>query len=257
MSALTLTRPNTSTLIACINRVEANNAINFEVMAGLEEACQIIESDDNIQVFVLTGQGHKYFAAGGDLKEFAALETEQQARQMSMRMGNILHRIESAECWTIAVINGDAYGGACEMMLAFDFRIAVKHARFRFTQARFYLTPGWGGLTRLVERCSRSTVLFWLGTQAVIDSDAALSAGLVDLTFGSANLDEHLAEITRKLCENDRRFTHALKEGITYAQKHPHRESITNERSEFSKLWGSREHHKRVKEFLARKKKTP
>lgn len=251
---LLITRPDPHTIIATINRPEAYNAINFKVMEGLEKVCDEIEQNEEIRVFILTGQGNKYFASGGDLKEFAKLKTEHDARLMSMRMGDILHRIESADCWTIALVNGDAYGGGCEIMLAFDFRIAVKHARFGFTQGKFYLPPGWGGLTRLIERVGRSTVLFWLGTQALVDTESALIAGLIDVADVSAQLDDHITKISEKLCANDRRMIQTLKQGVTYAQKHPHRESINNERSEFAKLWASEEHHNRVEKFLKRKK---
>ncbi len=241
-------------MYATINRPKAYNAINFEVMDALEQVCDKIEKNDDIRVFVLTGSGNKYFSAGGDLKEFSALKTEHDARKMSMRMGEILRRIESANCWTIALINGDAFGGGCEVLLAFDFRIAAKHARFGFTQGKFYLPPGWGGLTRLIERVGRSTVLFWLGTQSMIDTESALIAGLIDMAESSSHLESHISDIAGKLSENDRKMIRTLKEGVTYAQKHPHKESINNERTEFARHWASEEHHQRVASFLKRKK---
>ncbi|AXI99989.1 enoyl-CoA hydratase [Cyclonatronum proteinivorum] len=240
--------------IAKINRPQAHNAISFEVMDGLESVCDEIEQNEDIRVLILTGEGHKFFASGGDLKQFADLKSEQEARKMSMRMGEVLRRIESADCWTIALINGDAYGGGCEVMLAFDFRIAAKHARFGFTQGRFYLTPGWGGLTRLIERVNRSTALLWLGTQALVDTESALIAGLIDMADSSSQLENHIMEMAERLSENDRRIIKVMKEGATYAQKYPHRESINNERTEFSKLWATDEHHRRVEAFLKRKK---
>jgi len=251
---LKVERLNKHLLVATVSRPKAYNAINNEVMEGLEKVCDMLENDEEIRVFIFTGEGSRYFASGGDLKEFSTLKTEHDARVMSMKMGRILHRIESADCWTIALINGDAYGGGCEMMLAFDFRIAVKHARFGFTQGKFYLPPGWGGLTRLIERVGRSTVLFWLGTQALVDTESALISGLIDKADTSAKLEEDVKQIADKLSSNDRQMIRVLKQGVTYAQKHPHRESINNERTEFAKLWATEEHHARVEEFLKRKK---
>lgn len=145
MSVLTISYPFDHIVWAEINRPDAGNAINFEVMDALDELSQQIAEDESIRVFILSGVGHKFFASGGDIKEFSVLRTEADAAKMSKKMGRILERIETADCWTIACINGDAYGGGCETMLAFDFRVAVKHARFGFTQTRFYLPPGWGG----------------------------------------------------------------------------------------------------------------
>ncbi|MFW6347082.1 MAG: enoyl-CoA hydratase/isomerase family protein [Cyclonatronaceae bacterium] len=253
MESLSLSTPAPHVLQAKINRLSSHNAIDFEVMEALEKVCDIIEQDETIRVFILTGRGNKYFASGGDLKAFSGLKTEHDARMMSMRMGNILHRIETADCWTIALINGDAYGGGCEVMMAFDFRICVRHARFGFTQGKFYLPPGWGGLTRLIERCNRSTVLFWLGTQALVGAEDALMAGLVDIVEGSAQMKAHVNQTMKKLALNDRAMIKTLKKGATYAQKHPHKESINNERIAFARLWASQQHHERVGDFLNRK----
>lgn len=253
MEVLSLSNPVPHVLQAKINRPHNHNAIDFEVMAALERVCDMIEQDEEIRVFMLTGRGSKYFASGGDLKAFSGLQNEHDARMMSMRMGNILHRIETAECWTIALINGDAYGGGCEVMLAFDFRISVRHARFGFTQGKFYLPPGWGGLTRLIERCGRSTVLFWLGTQALVGAEDALMAGLVDIVEGSSQMKAHVNQTVKKLTLNDRAMIKTLKKGATYAQKHAHKESINNERIAFARFWASEQHHERVESFLTRK----
>lgn len=257
MEVLSISTPAPHVLQAKINRPRSNNAINFEVMEALESVCDTLEQDDSIRVFILTGKGSKYFASGGDLKAFSDLKTEHDARMMSMRMGNILHRIESADCWTIALLNGDAYGGGCEVMLAFDFRICVRHARFGFTQGKFYLPPGWGGLTRMIERCSRSTVLYWLGTQALVGAEDALMAGLVDIVEGSSQIRAHMNNTIKKLTLNDRDMIKTLKKGVTYAQKHPHKESINNERIAFAKLWATDQHHERVENFLNRKAPAP
>lgn len=72
----------------------------------------------------------EFFVSDGDLKNFEHLKSAEQGKDMALRMTNILSRIENGDFWSIACINGDAYGGGCEMMLAFDFTIARKTAKF-------------------------------------------------------------------------------------------------------------------------------
>src|SRR5699024_4055418 len=115
-----------------------------------------------------------------DMREFHSIKTAEGARAMAERMLSILARIEKLPCWTIAAVNGPAYGGGCEIMLSFDFRIAAEEATFGFTQGKFYLPPGWGGLTRLTERVGRSTALRWLGGARVVDAQTGLKANLID-----------------------------------------------------------------------------
>ena len=158
---------------------------------NLEELLSEIETDGKTRSFILKGTGNNAFISGGDLQEFHTIKTSEEARPMAQKMLNILERIEKLPCWTIACINGPAYGG-CETILAFDFRIASSEATFGFTQGKFYLPPGWGGLTRLIERVGRSTALRWLAEAKNIDAHTALNHKLVDKI---ANPDELTEEV--------------------------------------------------------------
>ena len=232
---------------ATINRPKTHNAINFEVMDALDELLNELETN-NSRCFVLTGAG-KSFISGGDLKKFHTIKTAEKARLMARRMLSILKRIEKLPCWTIAAINGPAYGGGCEIMLAFDFRIASTDATFGFTQGKFYLPPGWGGLTRLVERVGRSTALRWLAEAQNIDAKTALKHKLID----EIAEDENLMETTRKwaslISKNDRDFIHNLKQGALRIAE-TRWEAIANELDSFTEFWENDLHGKRVEKFL-------
>lgn len=236
-------------LQAVINRPGAMNSVNFEVMEKLEEILDQLEQDHSIRTFILSGSGKKVFISGGDLKEFHGIKTGKEAKAMARRMLTLLERIEKLPCWTIASVNGAAYGGGCETMLAFDFRIASLEATFGFTQGRFYLPPGWGGLTRLVERVGRSTALRWLGEAAVIDAGTALKYKLIDRTAPPDSLHEEVLDWAEKLAKNDRDYIRILKEGsLNFARSRW--EAIEAELEPFSKFWEDERHHRRVKEFL-------
>lgn len=238
---------------ATLNRPESHNAINFAVMDQLEQLLDKLESSQDIRCLILTSMGDETFIAGGDLREFHTIKTAEEAKPMAQRMLAILERIEKLPCWTIASVNGAAYGGGCEIMLAFDFRIASPDASFGFTQGKFYLPPGWGGLTRLVERVGRSTALKWLAEANIVDSQTALEHKLIDRISSNGNLQDETWQWARDISKNDRTFIRNLKEGAMRLTK-ARWEAIEAELDSFAEFWESDLHEQRVEEFLNRKK---
>lgn len=227
------------------------NSINFALMEELENLLETLERDDRVRSFILTGSGEQVFISGGDLKEFHAIESADEARSMARRMLRILERIERLPCWTIASINGATYGGGCETMLAFDFRIASADAIFGFTQGKFYLPPGWGGLTRLVERVGRATALGWLAEAAVIDTETALRHTLIDRVASPGTLLEETRRWAGNLGVNDRTFIQALKKRALDFDRNRW-DSIAAELDPFSTFWEDERHRTRVENFLNR-----
>lgn len=237
---------------ATVDRPEKHNAISFAVMDALEELLTDLETDNNTRCLILRGSGSDAFLSGGDLREFHTLKTAEEGRSMARRMLGILERIEQLPCWTIACINGPAYGGGCEAMLAFDFRIASSKATFGFSQAKFYLPPGWGGLTRLVECVGRSTALRWLAEAKNIDALTALDHKLINRIAKPDKLEETTWNWAEELTRNDRDFIKNLKQGamrLTEARW----DAIRAELDSFAEFWESNLHQKRVEKFLNRK----
>jgi enoyl-CoA hydratase/carnithine racemase len=243
------------TLWARINRPDAHNAIDFEVMEELENIVERLEEDDSIRVFILSGAGSESFISGGDLRKFHQLTTEEEAEKMSRRMHRLLKRIEELPCWTVACINGQAFGGGIEIALAFDFRIASRSVRIGFTQARFYLPPGWGGLTRLVETVGRSKALEWLAEAAVIDVMEAHKSGFVNRTEDSAKLEAATWKWADRLSKNDRPFIENLKTRAQYILQ-IRNEALRAEIGPFAQFWTDERHQQRVEKFLNRKSDT-
>ncbi len=251
MSSLDVQRDG-ALVVATVDRPDALNAVDFEVMAALEQLLDELESNRTVRAFALTGAGDKSFISGGDLREFSTLETAEDAARMATRMKAILERIESLTCWTIAAINADAYGGGCETALAFDFRIASADARLGFTQARFNVTPGWGGLTRLVELVGRPTALRWLARSERVVADVARQAGLVDEVVEPGHLRACLDTWLDRLATDDPDLIAALKQGALRAVRSPRDEAIEAELAPFARLWASDGHHEKIARFLRR-----
>ena len=235
----------TYTTTARISRPETMNAINFDLMDELEALLDEIEKDKEIRLFILTGS-EKSFISGGDLREFHQIEDTEGAKKMSAKMISILSRIEQLNCWTLAAINGQTYGGGWEMMLYFDFRIASEAIKIGFTQGNFYLPPGWGGIHKLCAAVGREQALYWLATSKVVDASTALAHGLVQEVVPEFAFDERVQTLKKELTANDRAY-------IKYI-KSKNLKSPEDEIDPFTQFWVSEEHLKRVDEFLSRKK---
>jgi enoyl-CoA hydratase/carnithine racemase len=239
-------------LWAKIDRPEARNAIDFDVMHELEVLVSELEENENIRVFILSGEGSESFVSGGDLKKFHTIKSKEGAVAKSRRMQDLLFRIEELPCWTVACVNGDAYGGGIELMLAFDFRLSVPEAKFGFTQGRFYLVPGWGGLTRLVEKVGRTMALEWLGKSEITNADSVLKYGLIEHILMGKEPEKEVLNWVEKLTKNDRKFIQTIKQGAGRLSLH-RKEALEAEIEPFSDLWVDDQHISRVDKFMNRK----
>lgn len=235
-----------------IHRPETLNAIDFEVMDELFDAIQTIERDDTLRAVVLTGSGSKCFISGGDLKAFAPLTSEEDAELMARRMREVLLALERLPCWTVACINGDAYGGGCETLVACDFRYARQGARLGWTQTRFALPCGWGGMTRLVELVGRGLAIEWLATSKILSAQEALSARLLHEVLEPDTLVEQVQRRCDLLTRHPRHLILALKLAARNASN-PHRdEAMERELQTFCQCWAHPDHLQAVADFLDR-----
>ena len=236
-------------LWAKIDRPNARNAINFQTIDQLEELVTALENDESILVFIFSGEGSKSFIAGGDLKEFHTITQKEEAINVSKRMQTLFQRIEALPCWNIAFINGDAYGGGIEFMMAFDFILSAPDSKFGFTQGRFYLTPGWGGLTRLIERVGRSKALEWQGK-----AEIKTAHQLFDENFITAIVEEnHVLDWSQALTINGRTFIKTLKKNSGLYSSDRYRK-MNSEIEPFSELWIDQNHTSRVEKFIQKNK---
>jgi len=240
-----------------VNRPETRNAVNFALMDALEEQISAAEQDESLRVFVLTGSdANNAFISGGDLREFHQIKRSDEAREMSLRMIRLLDRIRALPCWTLAAVNGAAYGGGWEIMLAFDLRIASEEAIFGFTQGKFYLPPGWGGLASLQSAVGAQRAAFLLASQAILSAPQAHQAGLIHDYYPTSDYAQQFARLTERLALNDRTYIRYIKEQLFANPSPPQTSASTKAKSEaepFSRFWESEEHMRRVEDFLKKR----
>jgi len=136
--------------IVTIDRPDALNALNSEVIGAVDGAIDAVEADPQIQAVVVTGEG-RAFVAGADIGEMKDM-TPLEAEAFSARAHRIFGRLEELPIPTIAAVNGFALGGGCELALCCDFIYASTKAKIGQPETGLGLIPGFGGTSRLVRR---------------------------------------------------------------------------------------------------------
>jgi len=238
-----------------IDRIEKRNAVNDEVMEGLKKVITYIKEHEDVRYLVITGSGEKAFCSGGDLSEFHSLKTADQAFGMLSKMGNILYDLATLRVPTIALVNGTAVGGGCEIATACDFRLVASHAKCGFIQGTLSITSGWGGGTYLLERGLRHDQAL----KMLIDSQRYNAQRLYEIGWATSifegskeqALDEFIVDM-RKIHPD---VHQAYKEiEVRKWQERKMYERVMEEIRLCAKLWESDAHNEAVNRFLNKSK---
>lgn len=186
--------------LATINRPEALNALNSQVIAELTELIAEVEKDEELRVFMITGEGRS-FVAGADIGEQKPLDLR-QGRKWGQTGAALMRRIEKLEIPTIAVVNGFALGGGCELALSFDVIVASEKAKFGQPEVGLGITPGFSGTQRLPRRVGVGKAKELIFSGKMIRADEAKAIGLADEVFAPEELMEKAMEIAKSFAKN-------------------------------------------------------
>ena len=239
-----------------IDREEKRNAVNDEVMDGLKEVIDYVKTNEGVRFLVVTGAGEKSFCSGGDLSVFHALETEEQAFGMLSRMAKILYDLATLPVPTIALINGTAVGGGCEIATACDFRLMASHAKAGFIQGTLAITTGWGGGTYLFERGLRHDRALKMLVDAVpYEAQLLYDIGWAMRVFEGSK-EEALQTFITEMRKIHPSVHHAYKEiELRKWRERNMYERVMEEVRTCAILWESEAHHDAVNNFLTKSKK--
>jgi enoyl-CoA hydratase len=185
--------------IITLNRPNAMNALNSNVLEDLSNVMDEIAADDDVKVVIITGGNEKFFAAGADIKELESLTTPVEAHRFSLKVQGVLNKIENLEKPVIAAISGYALGGGCEMIMACDIRIAAENAVFGQPEIKIGVIPGGGGTQRLPRIVGLSKAKELLYTGDPMSADDAFRVGLVSKVVPVEALMAEAANLANKI----------------------------------------------------------
>lgn len=238
-----------------ITRPEMRNAVNYDVMEGLENFLDEIEDNPDISFAVITGEGDRAFCSGGDLSDFHGFETSEQAFPMLSRGAAILYRIAALPMPVIAAVNGAAVGGGCELATACDYRLMSVNAKAGFIQGTLAITSGWGGASLLFEKNGPHDQLLKLTSGASVHSaEHMLEIGwATELYEGDTKTAlEQFLEPLKKVHRNVHRAYKAI--AVRKWKDNGLQEAMQEEARVCSILWESDAHHEAVQRFLSKSK---
>ena len=199
MSFVTLER-NGAVGVITMNRPEALNALNGQVLADLSAVMDEVANDDSILVAIVTGAGRS-FVSGADIVQMSTL-TPTEAKQFGLFGNQVFLKLENLAKPTIAAVNGFALGGGCELSMACDIRIASEKAKFGQPEVGLGITPGCGGTQRLPRIVGMANAMELILTAQTINAARAKEIGLVSHVVAPEELMNKAMELANAIAAN-------------------------------------------------------
>jgi enoyl-CoA hydratase len=232
-----------------LNRPEALNALNSQVLADLIAAFAAYDADPSQRCLVLTGS-EKAFAAGADIKE---MSEQSFADMYGSNFFAGYERVTATRKPWIAAVNGFALGGGCELAMMADILVAGDTAKFGQPEIKLAVIPGMGGSQRLVRAIGKSKAMDMCLTGRMMAAGEAEQSGLVARVFPAADLVDEALKIAAAIAAMPPLAAIAAKEAINASFEMPLAQGINFERRLFHGLFGSADQSEGMAAFIAKR----
>jgi len=223
--------------LVTLNRPDARNAFDPEVLVKLDGYWELVRSDNDIRVVVLTGNG-KAFCAGADLGRLIPLfsgarqpedEWDEKVMADTAITGRAFLREGDVEKPVIAAINGFAVGGGMELVMGCDIRVAAESARFGMQEVKLAVFPAGGSTVRLPNQIPFAKAMELLLTGDLIGADEAFVLGFLNCVVPADKVLPKALEIAGKIAENGPVAVRAIRKSIRANIGVPEAEAMTQE----------------------------
>ena len=181
-----------------INRPQALNALNSQVLDDLVAAFAAFEADESQLCAVITGSGDKAFVAGADIKEMVEKSAVDFYKQDFFAKWTS-HVVKATRKPWIAAVNGFALGGGCELAMMADFIIASENAKFGQPEIKLGVAPGMGGSQRLTRAIGKAKAMEMCLTGRMMGAEEAERSGLVARVVPLADLVEEAVKTAAEI----------------------------------------------------------
>ena len=236
--------------LVTLNRPQALNALNAQMMRDMTGALQALDADPAVGAVVVTGSA-KAFAAGADIKEMQALTFEEIHAADGFAGWEAMTRIRKP---IIAAVAGYALGGGCELAMMCDLIIAADNAQFGQPEITLGIIPGIGGTQRLARAVGKAKAMDLCLTGRRMGAEEAERAGLVArIVSPDALVDEALA-MARTIAAMPRAAVMMAKEAVNRAQELALSEGVRFERRAFHALFATHDQKEGMAAFVEKRK---
>lgn len=233
------------------------NALNSAIVSQLLSHLQEIEKDDELKVVLITGKGEKAFVAGADIKEFPQFLKNKKVGEVAGFAGKtheVLNKIDHFPKPIIAVINGLALGGGCELALACDFRIAADTSKLGLPEINLGLLPGGGGTQRLPRLIGTAKAKRMMFLGETISAQEAEKIGLIDEIAPPDKLMECANQLAGKLVDKPAIAITLIKELVNRGSEIPQEEALRKEVDYFERVFFSEDAREGITAFIEKRK---
>ncbi|MFV0294190.1 MAG: enoyl-CoA hydratase [Paracoccus sp. (in: a-proteobacteria)] len=233
-----------------LNRPQALNALNSELLAELAAALQDADGNDKVRCIVVTGS-EKAFAAGADVKEMSQ-KTFVDVYEESLYTAQT-DAIAQVRKPIIAAVAGYTLGGGAELAMACDFIIAADNAKFGQPEINLGVIPGLGGTQRLTRFVGKSKAMEMNLTGRFMDAEEAERSGLVSRVVPAAKLVSEAMATARKIAEKSQIAVRAAKEAVNRSYETTLHEGLQYERRLFYSLFATEDQKEGMAAFLEKR----
>jgi enoyl-CoA hydratase len=224
------------------------NALHPDVADEIRTCAEIVARDRTFRSMVLTGTG-RCFVAGGDIRFFTTIDRA-GAERMALRVQAMQQALFSLRVPVIAVVNGHALGGGCELMLSCDIVIAEDQATIGVPEVTLGLIPGAGGTQMLFQSMASGTAKRLLFTGDRITAREAQTYGLVDQITGRGEGLSVGLELAERINRAGPLAVEAAKKSANFALRHSMDAGHRREAAIFSALFETDDHREGISAFL-------
>jgi enoyl-CoA hydratase len=193
---ISLDKVEPGVFLLTIERPKQLNALSPQVLGELARAIVHLNRDSEARALMITGAGERAFVAGADIGAMSAMSAV-EGREFALEGHAALRALELAPFPVIALVNGYALGGGCELALACDWIVASDKAVFSQPEVNLGVVPGFGGTQRLARLVGKAMALELICTGRQIDAQEALRIGLVNHVVPPAQLRDKGLELAR------------------------------------------------------------
>jgi enoyl-CoA hydratase len=185
-----------------VNRPEKLNALNRATINELSQALNAANSDNDVQVVILTGAGTKAFVAGADIAEFSSYSSNEGEELSRNGHQSLFDLAENLSKPIIAAVNGFALGGGLELAMSCHIRVASDNARMGLPEVSLGVIPGYGGTQRLPRLVGRGKANEMIFTAGMMKAEEALNYGLVNYVVPQEDLISTCVKLAQKITKN-------------------------------------------------------
>lgn len=239
-------------LILKINRPEALNSLNTDLLRQLGEVIDEAANDDNVNVVIITGEG-KAFVAGADIAQMSSLNAV-KGKEFGKFGASVFRKLEEMPKAVIAAVNGFALGGGCELAMACDIRIASEKAKFGQPEVGLGITPGFSGTQRMSRLVGPGKAKELIFTGNIVNAQVAKEIGLVNQVTEPEKLMETALEMAKKIASNAQIAVAYSKEAIERGYQADISTAIEIESNLFGLCFSTEDQKEGMSAFLEKRK---